>query len=162
MRAFLAEVERLPSAVFIEGEAGIGKTTLWRAGTAEAQEVGYRVLSARPAEAESQVSYAGLRDLFDPVLELVVAELPPPQRRALEIALLLREAEEDAPDQAAIAFAVLGALRAIADTPVLVAVDDLQGEKLLRLIETLNESDDVQNVYANFKVSDALIAKMSA
>jgi DNA-binding CsgD family transcriptional regulator len=126
VRAFLAEVERLPSAVFIEGEAGIGKTTLWRAGTAEAQEVGYRVLPARPAEAESQVSYAGLRDLFDPVLELVVAELPPPQRRALEIALLLREAEEDAPDQAAIAFAVLGALRAIADTPVLVAVDDLQ------------------------------------
>jgi len=32
----------------------------------------------------------------------------------------------------------------------------------LRLIETLNESDDVQNVYANFEVSDALIAKMSA
>src|SRR5438067_2183010 len=27
-----------------------------------------------------------------------------------------------------------------------VAVDDLQGEKLLKLIETLNESDDVQNV----------------
>ena len=111
VRAFLAEVERLPSAVFIEGEAGIGKTTLWRAGTAEAHEFGYRVLSARPAEAESQVSYAGLRDLFDPVLELVVAELPPPQRRALEIALLLRGAEQDAPDQAAIAFAVLGALR---------------------------------------------------
>ena len=43
-----------------------------------------------------------------------------------------------------------------------VAVDDLQGEKLLRLIETLNESDDVQNVYANFEVSDALMAKMSA
>jgi YebC/PmpR family DNA-binding regulatory protein len=43
-----------------------------------------------------------------------------------------------------------------------VAVDDLQGEKLLRLIETLNESDDVQNVYANFEVSDALVAKMSA
>jgi YebC/PmpR family DNA-binding regulatory protein len=42
-----------------------------------------------------------------------------------------------------------------------VSVDDLQGEKLLRLIETLNESDDVQNVYANFEVSDALIAKMS-
>jgi YebC/PmpR family DNA-binding regulatory protein len=43
-----------------------------------------------------------------------------------------------------------------------VAVDDLHGEKLLRLIETLNESDDVQNVYANFEVSDALVAKMSA
>ena len=43
-----------------------------------------------------------------------------------------------------------------------VAVDDEQGEKLLKLIDTLNENDDVQNVYANFEVSDALVAKMSA
>ena len=43
-----------------------------------------------------------------------------------------------------------------------VAVDDDQGEKLLKLIETLNEHDDVQNVYANFEVSDALMQKMSA
>jgi YebC/PmpR family DNA-binding regulatory protein len=43
-----------------------------------------------------------------------------------------------------------------------IAVDDEQGEKLLRLIETLEENDDVQNVYANFEVSDALVAKMSA
>jgi YebC/PmpR family DNA-binding regulatory protein len=43
-----------------------------------------------------------------------------------------------------------------------VAVDDDKGEKLLTLIETLNEHDDVQNVYANFEVSDALVAKMSA
>jgi len=42
------------------------------------------------------------------------------------------------------------------------AVDDEQGEKLLRLIEALEESDDVQNVYANFEVSDALVSKMSA
>jgi YebC/PmpR family DNA-binding regulatory protein len=43
-----------------------------------------------------------------------------------------------------------------------VAVDDETGEKLLRLIETLDESDDVQNVYANFEVSDTLMQKMSA
>ena len=43
-----------------------------------------------------------------------------------------------------------------------VAIDDDQGEKLLRLIENLNEHDDVQNVYANFEVSDALMAKLSA
>ena len=43
-----------------------------------------------------------------------------------------------------------------------VAVNDEQGEKLFKLIETLNEHDDVQNVYANFEVSDALMAKMSA
>ena len=43
-----------------------------------------------------------------------------------------------------------------------VAVDDEQGEKLLKLIEGLNEHDDVQNVYANFEVSDALMQRMSA
>jgi YebC/PmpR family DNA-binding regulatory protein len=43
-----------------------------------------------------------------------------------------------------------------------ISVDDEQGEKLLRLIETLEDNDDVQNVYANFEVSDALVVKMSA
>jgi YebC/PmpR family DNA-binding regulatory protein len=43
-----------------------------------------------------------------------------------------------------------------------VAVDDDNGEKLLRLIETLEDHDDVQNVYANFEVSDALVQKLSA
>ncbi len=41
-----------------------------------------------------------------------------------------------------------------------VPVDDEAGEKLLKLIDLLNEHDDVQNVYANFEVSDALVAKM--
>jgi len=43
-----------------------------------------------------------------------------------------------------------------------VALDDEAGEKVLRLIGSLDDSDDVQNVYANFEVSDALVAKMSA
>jgi YebC/PmpR family DNA-binding regulatory protein len=42
------------------------------------------------------------------------------------------------------------------------AVDDEKGEKLIGLLETLNEHDDVQNVYANFEVSDAVVTKMSA
>jgi len=41
-----------------------------------------------------------------------------------------------------------------------VPVDDETGEKLLKLIDLLNEHDDVQNVYANFEVSDELMAKM--
>ncbi|TKW74489.1 MAG: YebC/PmpR family DNA-binding transcriptional regulator, partial [Bradyrhizobium icense] len=41
-----------------------------------------------------------------------------------------------------------------------IAVDDETGEKLLKLMDLLNEHDDVQNVFANFEVSDALIAKM--
>jgi YebC/PmpR family DNA-binding regulatory protein len=43
-----------------------------------------------------------------------------------------------------------------------VSIDDEQGEKVLRLLEMLNEHDDVQNVYANFEISEALMHKMSA
>jgi YebC/PmpR family DNA-binding regulatory protein len=43
-----------------------------------------------------------------------------------------------------------------------ITLDDEAGEKVLRLIESLDEHDDVQNVYANFEVSDALVQKMSA
>jgi transcriptional/translational regulatory protein YebC/TACO1 len=43
-----------------------------------------------------------------------------------------------------------------------VAIGDEQGEKVFRLMETLNDHDDVQNVYANFEVSDALMQKLSA
>jgi len=41
-----------------------------------------------------------------------------------------------------------------------ISVDDETGEKLLKLMDLLNEHDDVQNVYANFEISDALVAKM--
>jgi len=41
-----------------------------------------------------------------------------------------------------------------------IALDDESGEKLIRLIGTLEDNDDVQNVYANFEISDALMAKM--
>jgi transcriptional/translational regulatory protein YebC/TACO1 len=43
-----------------------------------------------------------------------------------------------------------------------VPVNDEQGEKLFKLNETLNEHEDVQNVYANFEMSDALMQKLSA
>jgi YebC/PmpR family DNA-binding regulatory protein len=43
-----------------------------------------------------------------------------------------------------------------------VALDDDAGEKIIKLIESLDESEDVQNIYANFEVSDALMQKMSA
>src|SRR5271166_5307763 len=41
-----------------------------------------------------------------------------------------------------------------------VAVDDESGEKILRLIGLLEDNDDVQNVTANFEISDALVARM--
>ena len=41
-----------------------------------------------------------------------------------------------------------------------VAVDDEAGEKILKLVDALEENDDVQNVYANFEISEALMAKL--
>ena len=43
-----------------------------------------------------------------------------------------------------------------------IAVDDEAGEKLMKLVEVLEENDDVQNVYGNFEISEALMAKLSA
>jgi DNA-binding CsgD family transcriptional regulator len=117
----------LPTIVALEGEAGIGKTSVWRAVAEELEAGGHVVLSARPAEAETHLSYAGLADLLDPVLDDSLAELPAPQREALAAALHRAESGGRAPDQAAIAFAVLGALRnASRDRRVILAVDDLQ------------------------------------
>ncbi len=42
-----------------------------------------------------------------------------------------------------------------------VAIDDEAGEKVLKLIGALEDNDDVQNVYANFEISDALLKKLS-
>jgi len=42
-----------PRALLLEGEAGIGKTTLWREAVERATVRGHRVLAAAPARAES-------------------------------------------------------------------------------------------------------------
>ncbi|SFJ99704.1 YebC/PmpR family DNA-binding transcriptional regulator [Methylocapsa palsarum] len=41
-----------------------------------------------------------------------------------------------------------------------ISVDDEAGEKIVRLVGSLEDNDDVQNVYANFEISDALMAKL--
>ena len=81
-----------PRALALEGEAGIGKSTLWHAGVEDARGRGLRVLSTRPAESERGLAYAGLGDLLDGVLDDVLPSLTPPRRRALEVALLVEDA----------------------------------------------------------------------
>src|SRR5438477_2072854 len=87
LAAFVGEQPRPAASFVLQGEAGIGKTTLWREGLALAEAAGYRVLSCRPARPEVQLSFAALGDLLEPVLG-EAGRLPPPQRRALQIALL--------------------------------------------------------------------------
>jgi hypothetical protein len=116
-----------PAALVVQGEAGIGKTTLWRAGLAEVPDRGVRVLACRPAESEARLSFAGLADLLEPVLGEVLGALPSVQRRALEAALLLSEQEGPPPDQHVISAACLGVCRRLAEQGrVLLAVDDVQ------------------------------------
>lgn len=109
---------------FIEGEAGVGKSTLWRAGVAMARARHQQVLACVPAEAEARFSYAALGDLLDSMPDSAFAGLPAPQRRALEVALL-RVESDDPVDERAVAVGFLAALRTLArSTPVVVAVDD--------------------------------------
>jgi DNA-binding CsgD family transcriptional regulator len=116
-----------PAALVLEGEAGIGKSTLWQAGVEQARARGLRVLSSRPAEAERGLGHVGLGDLFDEILDDVLPELPAPRRRALEIALLRGEASEDPLDPRAVAVAVLSVLQLLSEEkPLLIAVDDVQ------------------------------------
>ena len=44
----------------------------------------------------------------------------------------------------------------------MVAVDDEAGETLSKLLDTLDDHDDVQNIYANCEFSDSLMEKLSA
>jgi DNA-binding CsgD family transcriptional regulator len=111
----------------VEGEAGIGKTTLWLTGIEQARGRGFRVMSAQPAETESVQAYASLADLFDDVDPAIWADLPEPQRRAVDQVLLRTESDTPATDQRAVAAAFLSVIDRLAeDSPVLLAIDDLQ------------------------------------
>lgn len=124
---FLGAIEDGPIALLLDGEAGIGKTVLWNAGVAAAAERTYRVLDCRPIESETEMAYAALGDLLNDHSADAIAELPAPQRRALEVALLLREPEEEQPAQRAVAVATLGVLAALSrERPLLIGIDDVQ------------------------------------
>ncbi len=125
--AFLDSLPSGPAIMLLEGEPGIGKTTLWDVGVQGAAARAYHVLSSRPAESEVTLSFAALGDLLDGVLDRVLPQLPAPQRRALEVALLLADPLGNPPDQRAVCLAFLGAIRQLAASgPVVIAVDDLQ------------------------------------
>lgn len=115
------------AGVMLAGEAGMGKTTLWRVATETAREHGYRVLATRPSAAEARLGFAGLGDLFDDVVGEVLDDVPPPQADALRVALLLERPGSTPVDQRVVAVSVLSALRALSSRqPVVVAVDDVQ------------------------------------
>ena len=127
LRAFVESISVGAAALVLEGEAGMGKTTLWAAGVAFAEADAVVVLEARPAESEVALTFCALGDLLHPVLDEALPRLPEGQRRSLSRALVLGDDDGPPPDPHAVGIALLNALRGLARSrPVLLAIDDVQ------------------------------------
>jgi DNA-binding CsgD family transcriptional regulator len=141
-------------AALLEGEPGIGKTTLWRACVAKAKRQGLRVLASSPASGETRLSFSVLTDLLAEPLPELADELPKPQQRALELALLLEEPTGEGAQQRTVFAAALTALRALAARgSVLLAIDDMQW---------VDESSAGAIAFAIRRLGDAPIAMLGA
>ncbi len=128
----LAAIERLlgglderSALLTLEGEAGLGKTTLVRAAVARARGRGLHVLRCSGAVSETRLAYVALADLIADADPAVVATLPAPARAALDAVLLRDGAPPGHGDWPALAAAVGTLLeRLAAARPLLLAVDD--------------------------------------
>jgi DNA-binding CsgD family transcriptional regulator len=126
LEPFLARTGDGLAALAFEGEAGIGKSTVWQAAADLAAEDGWLVLTSRPARSEQGLTLGGLVDLLGGVSDSVLARLPGPQRDALAIALLRAAPERSSPDQRTLSVATSSLLRQLAERPLLMAIDDVQ------------------------------------
>lgn len=123
---FLGDAEAEPRGLLIEGEPGIGKTTVFTELLAAARARDYAVLACRPTRSEMDLSYVSLIELLSGVDDDVLRALPQPQSRVLR--MILRQEEPDGQfDRLSLGVAATAALRAVARTrPVLIGVDDAQ------------------------------------
>ena len=120
----------------ITGDAGIGKTLIWQH-VVQAARRSSRVLSCRPTLAESPLAFSALDDLFGDVAGETLLALPPPRRRAVEVALLrdaseappsyLLQSDSPQPERRILARGILDLIRVLSDgAPLVIAVDDAQ------------------------------------
>jgi DNA-binding NarL/FixJ family response regulator len=124
---FLDGLEAGSDCFLLEGEPGIGKTTMWREGIRLAEAHGIRVLSCRPAQSEAKLSFSALADLMEPLPDSALDSLPDPQRLALEVALLRVSPGDSHPDARAVAAGFRSVLLGVAQTqPLVLAIDDAQ------------------------------------
>jgi len=124
VRALLeATREGATTTLVVEGEPGIGKTTLLDAAAQLA--TGFRCLWVRGIESESVLAHAGLLQALGPLRD-ELAEIPGAQATALSAALGWGPAAA-ASERFLVAAAVLSLLAAESErAPLLVLVDDLQ------------------------------------
>jgi DNA-binding NarL/FixJ family response regulator len=113
-------------AIVLAGEAGIGKTTIWRAGVRHAEQGDLRTFVAQPAESETGLPYSALADLLATVTDDELRALPAQQRAAVGAALARSESSGPL-DQHALARGVVQLLSApLTAGALLVAIDDVQ------------------------------------
>lgn len=126
VQSLLECVRNGPAGLILEGEAGIGKTTVLQAAVGAAASAGFTVMSAGGATAEVGMAFAAIADLLGGVGTGALDTLPPVQRASLN-RVLLRGSEGPTNDERAAAAAFLSVLHTLADSrPVLVAIDDAQ------------------------------------
>ncbi|CAN5566038.1 LuxR family transcriptional regulator [soil metagenome] len=124
---FLAGAAVQPSALVVEGEPGIGKTTVLQAVVERARHLGFQVLEAHPAEAESVLAYAAVGDLLAGIDDLFWAQLPRVQRLALDRVMSRDDTGGPAIDQRAVAAGFLTLVQILAQRgQLLLMVDDVQ------------------------------------
>ncbi|HWD74675.1 MAG TPA: AAA family ATPase [Solirubrobacteraceae bacterium] len=124
---FLMRLQTASCALAVEGEPGIGKTTLWHETLRRAGEGGGLVLSCRPAAAEAKLSFSGLSDMLAAIGPELLGRLPAPQRNALEVALLRAAPDGPTLDPRLVGTALLSLVRTLSATRVVIlAVDDAQ------------------------------------
>src|SRR5258708_35924563 len=123
----LPEPNAVTTMLVIEGEPGIGKTTLWAEGVRQARLEDLEVLLCRPRPSDAGLPNVGLTDLLRSVPEEAFAKLPLPQRRPLEVATLRRDAGERDIEPRAVGTALTALLANLASRgPLVLAVDDAQ------------------------------------
>jgi len=124
---FLRSVREGYHAVVFRGAAGFGKSALLEETVARARAAGFRTLTARPAETETELPFGVLAELLEPV-EVSELDLPAPQARALDVALRRADPDEARPiDPLGLSLALVAALRRLVEgQPMLVALDDRQ------------------------------------
>jgi DNA-binding CsgD family transcriptional regulator len=123
LRDALRDVADGGSAFVVDGEAGIGKSSLVADAIASADTLGVRTITTTGTLAESAEPYAALHMLLYP-LRGGIADLPGPQRRALDVAFGVVNGVQPSPLLAGLAALTLLS-DAAAERPLLVVVEDL-------------------------------------
>ncbi len=124
---FLSSERSGTAILVVEGEPGIGKTTIWQEALRRAGEQRAGILVARPSKSEATLAYSALADLFGDVSEAMIARLPAPQWQAMSAALLRVPVPEQGIDERALSASVLTLLRQeSSQRRLIVAVDDAQ------------------------------------